>query len=366
MEGYVGWVAETLQDSGRFDVTVITTGTGRRARQESYRGIPVHRLGTWVTLSNTPVNPLWWGQVRRLLERLDDRRRECPRARPGAGRRRRVHVVGARGDDLPLRLRWSRAATRSTYCCGPTSATSSRGSSTAAPTSSRCPRCRWPTRPAAPAWSRRAWTPTCSPRRPASTPTGAPRPLRRTGGAHLALEGPAGAGRPPCRDCARRVPDVRLDIVGDGDDVHATPCPGRVARRRRHHRLARARAAPRPAALLPAHRRHGAAVADRVGVVRHDAGRGDGQWLPGGRLGRGRHPLRGPRRRRRRPGAHPGTRRPSPMRWPRSSPTRSARPSSGQLGASPRGRAGTGRTRGRTPSGVLEDVALAGVGGGVR
>ena len=29
MEGYVGWVAETLQASGRFDVTVITTGTGR-------------------------------------------------------------------------------------------------------------------------------------------------------------------------------------------------------------------------------------------------------------------------------------------------------------------------------------------------
>ncbi len=29
------------------------------------------RLGTWLTLSNTPVNPLWWWQVRRLLNRLD-------------------------------------------------------------------------------------------------------------------------------------------------------------------------------------------------------------------------------------------------------------------------------------------------------
>jgi glycosyltransferase involved in cell wall biosynthesis len=71
MEGYVGWVAETLQSSGRFEVTVITTTEGRRARQESYRGIPVHRLGTWMTLSNTPVNPLWWRQVRRLVERLE-------------------------------------------------------------------------------------------------------------------------------------------------------------------------------------------------------------------------------------------------------------------------------------------------------
>jgi glycosyltransferase involved in cell wall biosynthesis len=71
LEGYVGWVADVLQESGRFDVTVITTGTGHRARLECYHGIPVHRLGTWMTVSNTPVNPLWWHQVRRLLRRLD-------------------------------------------------------------------------------------------------------------------------------------------------------------------------------------------------------------------------------------------------------------------------------------------------------
>ena len=71
MENYAGWVAEVLQASGRFDVTVITTGSGRRAHLDSWKGIPVHRLGTWTTLSNTPVNPLWWWQVRRLLDRLD-------------------------------------------------------------------------------------------------------------------------------------------------------------------------------------------------------------------------------------------------------------------------------------------------------
>jgi glycosyltransferase involved in cell wall biosynthesis len=71
LESYVGRVAETLQASGAFDVTVITTGRSRRATRESHRGIPVHRLGTWLTLSNTPVNPLWWWQVRRLLARLD-------------------------------------------------------------------------------------------------------------------------------------------------------------------------------------------------------------------------------------------------------------------------------------------------------
>jgi glycosyltransferase involved in cell wall biosynthesis len=71
MEGYVGWVAKLLQRSGQYDVTVITTGKSIRTRHESYHGIPVIRLGTWLTLSNTPVNPLWWVQVRRLLIRLD-------------------------------------------------------------------------------------------------------------------------------------------------------------------------------------------------------------------------------------------------------------------------------------------------------
>ena len=70
MEGYVGWVARTLQDSGH-EVVVITTGNSLRTRTESYHGIPVIRLSTWLTLSNTPVNPLWWWQVRRLLVELE-------------------------------------------------------------------------------------------------------------------------------------------------------------------------------------------------------------------------------------------------------------------------------------------------------
>ena len=70
LENYVGRVARALR-SASYDVTVITTGTSFRTRHESYEGIPVIRLGTWLTLSNTPVNPLWWAQVRRLLTQLD-------------------------------------------------------------------------------------------------------------------------------------------------------------------------------------------------------------------------------------------------------------------------------------------------------
>ena len=71
LEGYVARVAETLRASDRHEVTVVTTSDSRRTTREHWRGIPVIRLGTWLTVSNTRVNPLWWGQLRRLLTRLD-------------------------------------------------------------------------------------------------------------------------------------------------------------------------------------------------------------------------------------------------------------------------------------------------------
>jgi glycosyltransferase involved in cell wall biosynthesis len=70
VEEYAAWVAETLQRAGH-RVTVITTGRSGRTTHETFHGIPVIRLGAWLTVSNTPLNPLWWWQVRRLLTRLD-------------------------------------------------------------------------------------------------------------------------------------------------------------------------------------------------------------------------------------------------------------------------------------------------------
>lgn len=69
VEQYAAWVARTLRDGGH-QVTVITTGRSRGVIEESYDGIPVIRLSTWLTLSNTPLNPLWWWQLCRLLTRL--------------------------------------------------------------------------------------------------------------------------------------------------------------------------------------------------------------------------------------------------------------------------------------------------------
>ncbi len=71
LETYVGWVAEAVHHAHGCEVTVITTGTSRRTHEETYRGIRVIRLGTWGKVSNTPVDPRWWRQVRRLIASLE-------------------------------------------------------------------------------------------------------------------------------------------------------------------------------------------------------------------------------------------------------------------------------------------------------
>ena len=71
LEQYVGWLARMLHDSSRHEVVVVTTTAGRRPRTDTWHGVTVHRLATWATVSNTPVNPGWWWQVDRLLRQLD-------------------------------------------------------------------------------------------------------------------------------------------------------------------------------------------------------------------------------------------------------------------------------------------------------
>lgn len=65
-EQYAAWVARTMRDAGH-EVLVITTGDSTRTSRHDHDGIPVVRLGRWLTLSNTPVSPLWLRQMPRLL-----------------------------------------------------------------------------------------------------------------------------------------------------------------------------------------------------------------------------------------------------------------------------------------------------------
>lgn len=70
VERYAEQLAREVQAAPDLDVLVVTTNAaGRRTAVEDVRGLPVVRLAPWLTVSNTPLSPLWPVQLRRLLDR---------------------------------------------------------------------------------------------------------------------------------------------------------------------------------------------------------------------------------------------------------------------------------------------------------
>jgi glycosyltransferase involved in cell wall biosynthesis len=70
LASYVGWATRLLDRQDDIDVVVLAAGTGRRTLDTVEDGVRVIRLGTWFHLSNTPINPLWPLQLWWLFRRL--------------------------------------------------------------------------------------------------------------------------------------------------------------------------------------------------------------------------------------------------------------------------------------------------------
>jgi glycosyltransferase involved in cell wall biosynthesis len=70
LERYAERLAQEVRAAPDLDVLVVTTNpAARRTTRDEVRGLPVVRLAPWLTLSNTPVSPLWPLQLRRLFDR---------------------------------------------------------------------------------------------------------------------------------------------------------------------------------------------------------------------------------------------------------------------------------------------------------
>ena len=69
LQNYALRMVQASLDHG-FDTFVITTGRDRRrVVRDDVAGVRVYRLPTLVRISNTPVNPLWRWQIRKILRR---------------------------------------------------------------------------------------------------------------------------------------------------------------------------------------------------------------------------------------------------------------------------------------------------------
>lgn len=67
VEKYAYSIARRLHDSGEYRVCIITSAEDGAERRGSLDGMPVHRLHPWFRLSNTPVNPAWFAECRRIF-----------------------------------------------------------------------------------------------------------------------------------------------------------------------------------------------------------------------------------------------------------------------------------------------------------
>lgn len=69
-EYYAANIAKQLQKHFGWDVAVAATGSrGWRTHVGDEAGLRVYRLPYWLKVSNTPINPLWWFSMRRIIHR---------------------------------------------------------------------------------------------------------------------------------------------------------------------------------------------------------------------------------------------------------------------------------------------------------
>ena len=69
LENYIANIEKGLRESG-WETVVVTSGeVGKPYQEENIEGIKVYRLPTMLKLSNTPLNPLWYFYLRKIIKK---------------------------------------------------------------------------------------------------------------------------------------------------------------------------------------------------------------------------------------------------------------------------------------------------------
>jgi glycosyltransferase involved in cell wall biosynthesis/peptidoglycan/xylan/chitin deacetylase (PgdA/CDA1 family) len=69
LENYAYNIARRLRKNGNYDVSVITSNdSSRNFAREIIEGMNIYRLPTWFKLSNTPISPLWYWQIKHIFK----------------------------------------------------------------------------------------------------------------------------------------------------------------------------------------------------------------------------------------------------------------------------------------------------------
>lgn len=69
MENYAYNISKGIKEKYGWEVVVVTSNhKERKYKEEQMDGIKIYRLPRWFKVSNTPINPLWYFQIKRIIK----------------------------------------------------------------------------------------------------------------------------------------------------------------------------------------------------------------------------------------------------------------------------------------------------------
>lgn len=69
MENYAWNISKGLKEKFGWEVVVVTSNhVENKYKEETLKGIKIYKLPAWFKISNTPINPMWYFQIRKIIQ----------------------------------------------------------------------------------------------------------------------------------------------------------------------------------------------------------------------------------------------------------------------------------------------------------
>ena len=70
LENYAYNIAKGLKDKFHWDIIVVTSNhEGKKYIKESLEGLTIYRLAPLFSISNTPINPFWYFEIKKIIKK---------------------------------------------------------------------------------------------------------------------------------------------------------------------------------------------------------------------------------------------------------------------------------------------------------
>ena len=70
LENYAYNISQGLKDKYAWEIVVITSNhEEKKDREEELDGIKIYKLARWFKISNTPINPMWYFQIKNIIKK---------------------------------------------------------------------------------------------------------------------------------------------------------------------------------------------------------------------------------------------------------------------------------------------------------